>query len=477
MLGAAFWLTLATLTGLAAGFAREWLLIAAWGAGTQSDAFLVAIFLPEALRVMLAGGILSAAALPLYQKRHADAQREWLVVLTPQLLLAGLFLSMLLAFFAPWIILATGPGLSAAAGQTATHSLRLLAWCIPGFLMYALFAVPLQAQERFTRVGLGSLFFNLPPVIYLLVAGKNSLPAGVALACLTGSLMMPLALLPPLHRHDWRGWRRRCSIQEIMELARSMGALLASAAASQGVLLLERMAASFLGEGAVTWVNLARKLVNLPLVALMSLNQVLLALMSGKEGMARLALLKRGLDCATLLTLPTALAIVGAAPALTHFLLPPKVETKALAFLLAWFSVPLVFGAWNAMLARYSYADGNTRSPLWCELSGNAANVLLLFALPFLIGLAGIAFAALGGILVTGLLLMRRQNLLHELPWKRQWGIALFLLAGVGLLYFPLAHPGLQLALSAATAILALVGCAFWLKPWRALPETAPAQK
>lgn len=44
MLGSTLWLTLATLTGLAAGFAREWLLVAAWGAGSQSDAFLVSMF-------------------------------------------------------------------------------------------------------------------------------------------------------------------------------------------------------------------------------------------------------------------------------------------------------------------------------------------------------------------------------------------------------------------------------------------------
>ncbi|KPA95964.1 hypothetical protein PF70_04024, partial [Pseudomonas asplenii] len=51
MFGSTLWLTLATLTGLAAGFAREWLLVAAWGAGGRSDSFLVALFLPEALRM------------------------------------------------------------------------------------------------------------------------------------------------------------------------------------------------------------------------------------------------------------------------------------------------------------------------------------------------------------------------------------------------------------------------------------------
>jgi len=64
MFGSTLWLTLATLAGLVAGFAREWLLVAAWGAGSRSDGFLVAVFLPEALRMTLAAGLLAAAALP-----------------------------------------------------------------------------------------------------------------------------------------------------------------------------------------------------------------------------------------------------------------------------------------------------------------------------------------------------------------------------------------------------------------------------
>ena len=72
MLGSAFWLTLATLLGLCLGFAREWLLVASWGAGERSDAFLIALFLPEALRMSLAGGVLSAAALPLFLERQAE---------------------------------------------------------------------------------------------------------------------------------------------------------------------------------------------------------------------------------------------------------------------------------------------------------------------------------------------------------------------------------------------------------------------
>ena len=96
MLGSAVWLTLATLLGLCLGFAREWLLVAAWGAGERSDAFLIALFLPEALRMSLAGGVLSAAALPLYLQRKDSERLDWLAVLFPALLLVALLVSLLL---------------------------------------------------------------------------------------------------------------------------------------------------------------------------------------------------------------------------------------------------------------------------------------------------------------------------------------------------------------------------------------------
>ncbi len=429
MIGATLWLTVATLAGLAAGFAREWLIVYAWDAGARSDAFLVALFLPEALRMTLAAGILSAAALPLYQQRDGDGQQRWLACLTPRLMLTGCTFSLLLCIAAPLLVRLLGPGLADEARVAASQSLRILAWCAPGFILQALLAVPLQAASRFTLAGLGSLAFNLPPVLYLSANGEASSHAGLAGACLTGSLLMPLLLFPPLWRNGWRPWQIGASSGEAMQLFRQTLPLLASNAASQGLALLERMIATLLGEGVLTLVNLARKFINLPLVALMSLNQVLLGLMSRQQGEERLGLLRRGLGLATLLTLPVALGFVILSPIAVPLLLPKLSDGSLLAGLLAWFAVPLVFGAWNALLARYAYAAGDTRLPLRCELSGSALNALLLVSLPFLCGITGIALAALGGIVLTGLLLLRRQQLLHQVPWARHWGFSLLLLA------------------------------------------------
>ncbi len=470
LLGSTLWLTLATLTGLAAGFAREWLLVAAWGAGGRSDSFLVALFLPEALRMALAAGLLSAAALPLYQQRAAAEQTAWLGALAPRLLLCGLLLALLLSAGSPLWIRLIGPGLDSQGYALAGSSLRWLAWCAPGFILHALFCIPLQARSRFVLAGLGSLLFNLPPVLYLALLRQAATPIGLAGACVLGSLLMPALLLPALYRCGWKPWQPGHAPGAVKELVQRIGPLLGSNLASQGLALLERMVASLLGEGAVTWINLARKLINLPLIALMSLNQVLLGLMSGSQGSARLVLLRKGLASATLLTLPAVAGLIGAAGALVSLLLPQQAADSPLPELLAWFSVPLTFGAWNALLARYAYAAGDTRLPLACELSGSLLNALLLAVLPYFLGLIGIALAAICGVMLTGLLLLRRQQLLSQVPWRSHAVLGLAVMLGAALALHPLHGVWLPLGLSSLSSLILLMTLAAWLRPWRSLP-------
>jgi len=467
VLSSTLMLTLATLIGLAAGFAREWLLIDAWGASLRSDAFLVALFLPEAVRMALATGLFSSAALPLYQEREGAQREAWLSALTWRVLGVGLLLAGLFYLAAPQWVWLIGPGLSAEGQALAWQSLHLLAWCIPGFMLHALLCIPLQAHARFVLAGLGSLLFNLPPVLYLALKGGQAEPAGVALSCLVGSLLMPLLLFPAMRGMGWRPWRVQADRSCGQQLLQRLGPLLASTLASQGLALLERMIASLLGEGAVTWLNFARKLINLPMVALMSLNQVLLGLMGGKSERERLVLLRRGTAMATLLTLPVAVGVVGAAEPLVLLLLPNQAGGGVLAALLGWLSLTLLFAAWNALLARYAYSVGDTRLPLACELSGNAVNALLLLALPWWLGLKGIALAALCGVLLTGLLLMRKQRLLVALDWPRQWTLGGLLPALALAIPAMMVNSWWQLGVATLAAMGLMAALAALLRPWR----------
>ncbi|MFC7419274.1 lipid II flippase MurJ [Iodobacter arcticus] len=434
MLSSTLLLTLATLAGLFAGFAREWLLVADWGAGARTDAYLVALFLPEALRTMLAGGLLSAAALPLWQAQPAQTQPYWLAGQVRHFLLLGLALALGIMLGAPYLVKMIGLGLSVADGLQATQALRYLAWVIPGLFLQAILTIPMQANSRFVLPGLGSLLFNLPVVIYLGLAKKDADPITLAQCFILGSILMVLLLLPSVLRMGWRPWHRAPHGDNIA-VWRQLWPLLSSSAASQGLTLLERLVASFLGEGSITLLNLARKLVNIPLIALMSLNQVLLGKMSGEGAIARRKMLDTGLLLCTLLTLPAAVGLIAAAPALVDLLLPKGLAQGPLPALLALFAVSIIFGAWNALLARYYYAAADTRTPLICELSGSGVQALLLLSLPYLFGIWGIAAAVMGGVLSTGLLLchLLDKALLHKLL---QWGCcALILCAAAGLIF------------------------------------------
>lgn len=463
MLRATFWLTLVTLCGLLLGFAREWLLVAAWGAGARSDAFLVAMFLPEAVRMSLAAGLLAAALLPLLAEQPAARLPRWLAGHGQALLLLGSVLALVVGLGAPLWVRLMGPGLGAASWQAAAGSLSLLAISLPLLLLHALAAAVGQARQRFLLAGLGSVFYNLPPVLLLACYGAAVDERVLALGFVAGALLMLLSVLPLLWSAGWRPWLGNSGPGDVFALYRRLGPLLLSACSSQLLALLERLVASWLGEGAITLVNLARKLVNLPLMALGSLNQVLLAAMVRQGDAERTQTLRLGLLITAVLTVPAAVGLVAAAPVLVDWLLPAGLGQGPLPALLAWFACVIVFGSWNALLARQAYAAGDTLTPLRCELAGNVLTAAGLLLLPALGGLAGIAWASLLGCLLTGVLLLRHTGMLGDALLQR-----LPLLSVTGLLLAAglqqLSQGGWQLLLASLHALAWLLLLGLWAR-------------
>lgn len=407
MFGATTLLTLTTLAGLVAGFAREWLFVANWGAGSRTDTFLVAMFLPEAIRTILSGGVLSAACLPLWQRRNPSQQLHWLAGQFWYWLAIGIGLTFLVMVFSGPLVQLIGSGLSQDNKKLAVDVLFWLSLTFPGLLVQAVLTVPAQAKGHFLWAGMGSLLFNLPAVTYLWLKGSDAQPQGAALSFVLGSLLSVLVLLPGTWSYGWRPWQRgETSI--VRETWKQLWPLLVSSGASQGLAWLERVTASFLGEGSITLVNLARKLINIPLIALMSLNQVLLSRMSAEAGAARRTTLNQGLFICAALTLPAAVGFIIVAPTLVFWAFPAYLVSGPLPGLLSLFSVSIVFGSWNALLARFYYASGDTRGPLACELRGSLLQGLCLLGFPWVLGLNGIALAAMAGVISTGIMLTIR---------------------------------------------------------------------
>ena len=468
MLGAASLLTLVTLAGLITGFAREWLLVASWGAGARTDAFVIAMFIPEAVRSILAAGLLTSAALALWQGRDTSQRARWFSQVSQVMALGSVALATCISIGAPWLIRGMGPGLPAQALQDTASALSIMAWSLPGLVLQAWWAMPRQAAGHFLLAGMGSLLYNLPPMLYLAWRRGQADEAALSWAFVCGSLAMGLIMLPSAWRNGLRPVPLKGSRQALVELGLKLAPLLGSAAAGQGLMLLERIVASYLGEGVVTAVNLARKLINLPLIALQSLNQVLLSLMSRSEA-ERTTLLRRGLSAVTVVSLPAALGLMLGAPALVSMLFPKVQGTTVVVPLLAGYAAILVLAGWNTLLARYHYAEGDTRGPVSAELRGSLLQALALAPLAWLAGSVGIVWALLLGTLLTGRLLL-------QVPALRR-GLGLLPQAAVSALWLSLTWLGLrphlsvdpiwQLMEASLAATVCLVATALWLRPWR----------
>ena len=471
MLGAASLLTAVTLGGLVAGFAREWLLVASWGASARTDAYVIAMFLPEAVRGMLAAGVFTSSALALWQGRDATERRVWFAQINAALSVVSVALAVVFTLGAPWWVHLMAPGLADVHQDVTQRCLAILAWCIPGIVLQAWWAVPRHAGGHFLLVGMASLLYNLPAIAYLAAQRQDADPATLSWTFVVGSAISAVLLLPSAWRAglSWPGWG--ASFAALRAWGQQLGPLLGSALAGQGLALLERIVASYLGEGVVTGINLARKLMNLPLIALQSLNQILLSLMSRRAN-ERLSLLAGGLAAITLVSLPAALGLMLAAPALITLLFPKVHGTQVLVTLLAGYAAILVLAGWNTLLARYHYAEGDTRGPLLAELRGSLLQALTIPLLAWAIGPLGIVVALMAGTLVTGHRLLQTPALQAALPNLRLRAQAvvcgLVLAAGWwGVSPWMSVQPWWQLAQASALGGVTLAALAAWLRPWR----------
>lgn len=468
MLAAASLLTIATLGGLVAGFAREWLLVASWGASARTDAFVIAMFLPEAVRTMLAAGVFTSSALSLWQARDAAARRRWFAQINFILLIGSVLLAALGSFGAGLLVQVLAPGLSPTDRQQAAQALAVLAWSLPAIVLQAWWAVPRHAAGRFLLAAMASLAYNLPALLYLAWRRSEAEVVPLSWAFVAGSVIAALLLLPSAWRAGMADVRLQGLALAWREWMGRLTPLLGSALAGQGLTLLERIVASYLGEGVVTAVNLARKLMNLPLIALQSLNQVLLSLMS-RQQRERVRLLRGGLAAVTLVSLPASLGLVLATPAVMHLLFPKVHGVDLIVPLLGGYAAILVLAGWNTLLARYHYAEGDTRGPLMAELGGSLIQALAMPLLAWWWGPVGLVAALMAGTLLTGQLLLREPALQAGLGLRAQGLVCAAVLACAwwwGRPLMPL-DTWPMLGVASALSVLSLVLLAAWLRPWR----------
>jgi putative peptidoglycan lipid II flippase len=164
-------ISLAVFGSRVLGLVREILLAALFGAAREFDAFITAFRIPNLLRDLFAEGALSAAFVPTLSKKmemegDAAAWRLANIVLNALLVVLSV-ITVLGIIAAPWIVRLLAPGFSEIEGK-AELTVTMTRIMFPFLLLIAVAALAmgmLNAKHRFGVPASASMMFNIGSIV------------------------------------------------------------------------------------------------------------------------------------------------------------------------------------------------------------------------------------------------------------------------------------------------------------------------
>lgn len=468
-----------TMVSRLLGFVREILTASALGAGATSDAFFVALRLPNLFRTLFAEGAFSAAFVPLFsgmiaKEGHDTAMRFAQDTFSGLLTVLTIFL-ILGEIFTPAILHVVAPGFDRdPAHFQLTVDLTRITFPYLAFISLASFQGGLlNSIDRFAATAATSILLNVFLIAALLhrpVHGQT-LAAAVTLSGIAQCLWLAWSCR---HAGLRLGWPRLHVSPELRRLMRIMLPGVFGAGATQINLMVSTAIASLAPTGSVSYLAYADRLNQLPLgvvgiaVATAILPTLSRHIRKGEESAARHTQ-NRGLELALLLTLPAAVALMLESHPILHVLFqrgkfgPHQVAEVAptlTAYALGLPAFVLIKVVVTDFLAR-----SDTLTPVKIAASCMALNVALTISLGLYSGLAhvGIALATSIAGWANALALMtisaRRRH--FSLDERSRRSVPRIVLAALGMgAELLLVHPLLHDALGAPHLVVRLAALA-----------------
>lgn len=262
-----------TLLSRILGFVRDFVIARTFGAGMMTDAFFIAFKLPNLLRRMFAEGAFSQAFVPIlgeYRNKRGEAETKRLVDHVATLLfLILLGVAALGVAGAPIIIYIAAPGFAADTTKFEL-TVTLTRICFPYIAFMSLVALAggiLNTWSRFALPAFTPVLLNVAFIGMALFAAPYFDPPVLALgvAVLIGGALQLAIQLPALARIGMLprfslNWRDE-GVRRIMLL---MVPALLGVSVSQISLLINGIFASLFGDGRVSWLYYADRLMEFP---------------------------------------------------------------------------------------------------------------------------------------------------------------------------------------------------------------------
>lgn len=425
---------LATFASRILGLVRDQVLSYYFGAGSTADAFRVAGRIPNLMRDLFAEGAMSAAFVPTFTRQLTlhGRERAWrlassvlnsLILVTGVLVVAGIiFADPLVRFFAPEF--STVPG----QVELTVHLTRIM---LPFLTLVAVAAVlmgTLNSLGHFFIPALSPAMFNVAVVAIAIIFIPLAPSLGiapitvVAIGTLIGGLGQLLIQGPPLRKEGFQ-YRPVIDFRDegLRRVLMLMGPGTIGLATTQINLVVNTVLATGAGTGAVTYLDLAFRLMYLPIglfgVSIAAASTPAVSRLVAEGNFERIrSTLAGAISLMLLLNVPATLGLVVLAQPIVAVIFErgrfTAADTLATAAALQFYALGLVGYSIVRIVSPTFYSLQKSRIPVMVSMGSVVVNVALNWWLVGRLGFRGLAL----GTSITALLnasvqlwLMRRE--------------------------------------------------------------------
>jgi putative peptidoglycan lipid II flippase len=409
-----------TLVSRVFGFARDMLLSRILGAGGIADAWQLAFQLPNIFRRLFAEGAFAAAFVPLFNQRmtkdgEASEARAFAEAVLAVLIPILIVFSALLLIVMPWVMGLFASDALEADGERFDLAVTMARIAFPylAFMSVAtLFAAILNSLSRFAAAAAAPILLNICLIAALLIGlftGDASEDAKAA----TGLYLAIAVSLSGLFQLAWlyywvrkSGFRPALRRPRLTAGVREMGVLILPAVFGAGVYQISRFVDLFfiatLPDKSITYLAMADRLNQLPLGIIgIALGTAILPALSrfvaqeDRDGAFRLQ--SNAVELSMLLTMPAAVALFVAGPAITSAFYVGGAYSAADGLATGAVVGGLVVGLPAYVLVKVLvpnfFARKDTRTPVWTAAASLIINIGLNLLLIPPLGIVGLALA------------------------------------------------------------------------------------
>jgi putative peptidoglycan lipid II flippase len=412
--------SLAVMGSRVLGLVRELVFAAFFGAGFATDAFIIAFRAPNLLRDLFAEGALSAAFVTTFSQTLAKkGEREaWRLanLVSNGLILVLSVVVLLGVIFAPQLVdLLVEPGRAptdpARTALTMSLAVTMTRIMFPFLLMVSLAAVAmgvLNTKDRFGVPASASTLFNVGSIFggllsayllapdYVMAVIQNRAPEpdgaaraiiGMAIGTLIGGMLQWLIQVPSLRAVGYR-WQPVLSFSDegVRQVMRLMAPAIIGVAAVQVNVFVNTKFASGLGEGPVSWLNYAFRLMQFPIgVFGVAISTATLPVASRAAALENLDEFRRtiasSLRLTFLLTIPSAVGLIVLSRPIIGLIYQRRqftaLDTDQSALALECYALGLTAYSAIRVLAPAFYALKETRIPMMASVLSIITNYLV----------------------------------------------------------------------------------------------------